>query len=72
MFKKISVYIDALRYLVSKTSSDIAESHIILQKNSLYMSINTIVRHGNIDIPLLNATAVSDFKKTLRKKQTMQ
>ena len=31
------------------------------------MSINTIVRHGNIDIALLNTTAVSDFKKTLRK-----
>ena len=28
--------------------------------------------HGIIDIHLLNATAVSDFKKPLRKKQTMQ
>ena len=27
---------------------------------------------GNIDKLLLNATAVSDFKKALRKKQTMQ
>jgi hypothetical protein len=26
---------------------------------------NTILRHGNIDIPLLNETAVSDLKKKL-------
>ena len=28
--------------------------------------------HGILDPPLLNARAVSDIKKTLRKKQTMQ
>ena len=33
---------------------------------------NASYTHGIIDLPLLNATAVSDFKKTLRKKHTMQ
>ena len=37
--KQISVYIGALRSLVPKTSGDIAESHIILQKYSLQMSM---------------------------------
>ena len=33
---------------------------------------NTSVTHEIIHIPLLNATAVSDLKKTLRKNLTMQ
>ena len=33
---------------------------------------DTSIMHRIIDILLLNATAVSDFNKALRKKQTMQ
>ena len=40
-----------------------AESHIILQILIINVAENTIGRHGNIDIPLINATAVSDFEK---------
>ena len=33
---------------------------------------DTTIIHGTLDKLLLNVTAVSDFKKTLRRKQTMQ
>ena len=50
-----------------------AESHINLQKYSfINVYENTIVMHGTLDKLLLNATAVSDFKKALPKKHTMQ
>jgi hypothetical protein len=60
----ISVYISALRSLVPKTSGDIAEPHFT--EILINVDENTIVRHGNIDIPLLNATAVLDIYKYSR------
>ena len=58
--------------LVPKTSSDFAQPHHSTEILIINVNDNTSYTHGIIDIPLLNATAVSDFKKTLRKKKRIQ
>ena len=48
------------------------QGHIKLEILIIHVDENTSVIHGIQDILLLNATALSDFKKALRKKHTMQ
>ena len=50
------LYAEAVKRVVEKDESRPTDPKRLMS--------NTIVRHGNIGIPLFNATAVSDFKKT--------
>ena len=65
LYPKILFYIGVLRSVVPKPRE--FTEILIINVNE-----NTIVRHGNIDTLLLNATAVSDLKKTLRKKYKLR
>ena len=74
LFDKVHIYTKtnlSLHSLVPKHPV-ILHSHIDSTEIIINVDDNTSYTHGIIDIPVLNATAVSDFKKTLRKKQTMQ
>ena len=66
---KISVYIGALCF-ASKTSGESAKSYI--NSHIINVDENTCVIHGILYPLLLNATTVTNFKKTLRTKKTMQ
>ena len=79
LFDKVHIYIKylSLHWHVTFTSSKnircyCREPHHFAEILIINVDENSSFRHGNIDIPLLNATAVSDLKKTLPKKQTMQ
>ena len=56
----------------SKTCGDCAKPHQFTEILIIHIDKDTTIIHGTLDTLLLNATAVSDFQNTLRRKQTMQ
>ena len=65
LFYKVHIYIQ-------KSHDFCREPHQFTEILIINVDENTCVIHGNIDkLLLLNATAVSDFKKTLRKMQNL-
>ena len=57
----------------SKTCGDFCrEPHQITEILIINIDKDTTIIHGTLDKLILNATAVSDLKKTLWKKQTLQ
>ena len=51
-----------------ETCSDFVEAHRFTEKIIIIADENTSVMHGTLDTLLLNATAVSDFKKSFTEK----
>jgi hypothetical protein len=68
--KFIFIYIGRFTFSSSKTSGNFAEPHQFTE--IFIINIDTGVMRGTLDKLLLNATTVSDFKKALPKKHTMQ
>ena len=78
LFDEVHIYIQKSQFTL--LCSVVPKHPVILQRaTSIYRNTHnkqllkdTSVMHGILDPLLLNATAVSDFPKTLRKKRTMQ
>jgi hypothetical protein len=75
LFDKVHIYIKQSEFTLARYIHLFQKHPVILHSHIdsteiliINVDDNASYTHGIIDIPVLNATAVSDFKKTLRKK----
>ena len=79
LFDKVQIYMQKSEFTLACYVQEVPKHPVILREPHQFTEIliinvdeNTSVIHGSLDKLLLNATTVSDFKKALPKKHTIQ